>query len=120
MGRADTTANGHLITRRSWVQIPPPLFSEAPAIAGVSSCGEDDCSGSAGAVLARAARVNSLALADRGSILVSDDADWNVIAWDVRTGRPFGSSRVHDQGVVNGVAVSPTAERSHLLALKSS
>lgn len=51
--------------------------------------------------------VNSLAFARRGSVLVSGGSDWNVMTWDVASGRPFGPPRAaYLHGVID-VAVSP-------------
>lgn len=55
--------------------------------------------------LPTAAEVTSLAFADRGSTLVSGSLDWNVTTWDVKSGRPFGPPRTHNQEAVNGIAI---------------
>jgi WD40 repeat protein len=51
-------------------------------------------------------KVESLAFAQKGSVLVSGGTDWNVTTWDVATGRPFGPPRSANRARVNDVAVS--------------
>lgn len=51
-------------------------------------------------------RVNSVAFADRGSVLVAGGTDRNVTTWDLATGRAFGSPRTTNRAAVNDIAVS--------------
>ena len=55
-------------------------------------------------------RVNALAFAEGGSVLVAAGTDWNVTTWDLRTKRPFGPPRTANRAAVNDVAVSSEGE----------
>lgn len=55
-------------------------------------------------------RVNALAFADGGSVLVAGGSDWNVTTWDLETMRPFGPPRSANRAAVNDVAVGPGGE----------
>lgn len=55
-------------------------------------------------------KVESLAFAQKGSVLVSGGTDWNVTTWDVATGRPFGPPRTANRARVNDVAVTSHGE----------
>lgn len=60
--------------------------------------------------LALPGRVNALAFADGGSVLVSAGTDWNVTTWDLKTMRPFGPPRAANRAAVNDVAVSSNGD----------
>lgn len=51
-------------------------------------------------------RVDALAFAAGGSVLVSGGTDWNVTTWDVASKRPFGPPRTANRAPINDVAVS--------------
>jgi WD40 repeat protein len=55
-------------------------------------------------------RVNALAFAQRGAVLVAAGSDWNVTTWDVASRRPFGPPRAANRAAVNDVAVSSNGE----------
>lgn len=55
-------------------------------------------------------RVNALAFAEGGSVVVSAGSDWNVTTWDVKSGRPFGPPRSTNRAPVNDVAVSSAGD----------
>jgi WD40 repeat protein len=55
-------------------------------------------------------RVDGLAFARGGAVLVSAGTDWNVTTWDVASRRPFGPPRAANRAPINDVAVSGSGE----------
>lgn len=51
--------------------------------------------------------IDTLAFAREGSVLVSGGTDWNVMTWDMASGRSFGPPRTFDRAAAVAVAVSP-------------
>jgi WD40 repeat protein len=99
-----------------------PLVSRPMAAVAVAPNGSYAFGGSRGIVLWDAVRhrrtrlatdqdIRSLAFARGGSVLVSGGAEWNVITWDVASGRPFGPPRAAEHAAIRDVAVGPGGDR---------